>query len=108
MSALPADQDGVVEQATLTIALEHQDEFEAALGRGLLVLEQAAGFRWARLLHQIEDAEAYVLLVGWDSVECHVDGFVKSELFAAWRAEITPYLAGRPAVAHYALGPSIG
>ena len=90
----------VVEQATLTTTGEG-DAFEAALTRGLRVLAKADGFQWVQVLRQIEDPTVYVLLVGWDDVASHTEGFVGSELFAQWRAEIGAFLAGPATVAHH-------
>ena len=97
----------VVEQAILTVTAGDEPAFELALERGFEVLARADSFCWAQALHQIEDPTTYVLLIGWDSVEAHTEGFVRSDLFGLWRAEIGPYLTGRATVAHHTLGPVV-
>ncbi|MCZ4585961.1 antibiotic biosynthesis monooxygenase [Rhodococcus opacus] len=90
-----------VEQAALTVRPGTQPDFEVAVEKGIDILARADGFRWAHLLHGHEAPDTYVLLVGWDSVEHHTVGFAGSELFVEWRAQIAPFLAGAPTVAHY-------
>ncbi|WP_243060967.1 antibiotic biosynthesis monooxygenase family protein [Nocardioides sp. SR21] len=103
-----ADRSCVVEHAALTVAADDATAFEEALQRGFEVLARADGFCWAQALHQVEDPTTYVLLIGWDSVEAHTEGFVRSDLFGLWRAEIGPYLTARAIVTHHVLGPTVG
>ncbi|MGW1026361.1 antibiotic biosynthesis monooxygenase family protein [Streptomyces sp. NPDC002577] len=91
----------VVEHAELTVAAGREAEFEAAFDEGRKVLAEADGFRWAELLRCEERPQAYLLLVGWESVEAHTVGFRESERFQRWRAVVGPFFAEPPAVEHY-------
>ena len=91
----------VVEHAQLTVAAGREDEFQEVFAKAREVLAQADGFRWAELLRCEERPRAFLLLVGWESVEAHTGGFRESERFGHWRALVGPFFAGPPAVEHY-------
>jgi heme-degrading monooxygenase HmoA len=92
----------VIEHAELAIAPGREADFEAAFTRGHQAIAQAPGYRWARLVRQVENPGSYLLLVGWDSLEAHTVGFRGSELFQQWRAAVGEFFAVPPAVTHYA------
>ena len=75
----------VVEHAEIRVLAGREQEFEQAFVRGHAVIREAAGYRWARLLRQAEDASTYLLLVGWDTLEAHTVDFRESERFTQWR-----------------------
>ena len=54
------------------------------------VIAQAPGFRFVRFSRGVERPSTYLLLVGWDSLEDHTDGFRGSDLFRQWRAQPAP------------------
>lgn len=91
----------VIEHADLAITPGRGAEFEAAFVRGHQVIAQATGYRWARIVRQVEDPNAYLLLVGWESVEAHTVDFRGSELFTQWRAIVSEFFASPPVVTHY-------
>ncbi|MEV5828026.1 antibiotic biosynthesis monooxygenase [Spirillospora sp. NPDC052242] len=91
----------IVEHAELGIVPGREEEFEEAFARGHRVIAQATGYRWARLVRQVENPGTYLLLVGWDSLEAHTIGFRDSPLFQEWRATVGEFFATAPAVTHY-------
>ena len=91
----------VLERAHIAIEPGSERDFEAAVERAEHVFAQAAGFRSLRLLRGIELPSSYLLLIEWDSLEDHVQGFRESELFVRWRELVGPYFAEAPEVAHY-------
>ncbi len=92
----------VVEHVDIAVTPGREEEFEAAFTRGRAVVAKSEGFRWARLVRQIEAPSSYLLLIGWDTLEAHTVGFRESELFAQWRAIVGPFFATPPTVVHYA------
>jgi heme-degrading monooxygenase HmoA len=44
-----------------------------------------------RLTRGVENPDRFVLLVEWDSLEAHTEGFRGSERFSRWRAIIDPH-----------------
>ncbi|MFJ9535815.1 antibiotic biosynthesis monooxygenase family protein [Streptomyces sp. NPDC101225] len=96
----------VVEHAQLTVAAGREDEFQEVFGTAREVLAEADGFRWAELLRCEERPRAFLLLVGWESVEAHTAHFRGSARFGRWRELVGPFFAEPPAVEHYReLGP---
>lgn len=49
----------------------------------------------------VESPSRFVLLIEWDSVEAHEQGFRETERFGAWRAAIGPFFAKPPVVEHF-------
>ena len=92
----------IVEHAEFTIVPGREDEFIAAFPQARAVISRADGFRWVELHQGIERTNTFLLLVGWESLEAHVDGFRSSDLFTAWRAVIGPFFAEQPRVEHFA------
>lgn len=91
----------VVEHAELAVEAGREAEFQEVFGTAREVLAGADGFRWAELLRCEERPSAFLLLVGWESVEAHTVGFRESERFTRWRALVGPFLAAPPAVEHH-------
>jgi heme-degrading monooxygenase HmoA len=77
------------------------DAFEAAYREARAILAGTQGCRSVRMTHGIESPERFVLLVEWDSVEVHEQGFRATERFTRWRALIGPWFAGPPRVEHF-------
>ena len=91
----------VVEHALMAITPGDEDRFAAALDEALGVITSAPGCRSARVLRGVESPSTFLLLVEWDSVEAHTEGFRSSELFARWRALVSPFWVELPVVEHF-------
>lgn len=65
------------------------------------VLVTTPGCHTARMTHGIESPNRYVLMVEWDSVECHEQNFRQTDRFTQWRGAIGPFFAGPPVVEHF-------
>lgn len=92
----------ILEHALLRIVPGAEDAFEQAFAEARIVVAQAPGYRSLSLWRGIEDPESYRLLIVWDSVEAHIEGFRGSELYARWSALLRPHFAEPPAVSHAA------
>lgn len=91
----------ILERAIFAIKPGSEQDFEAAMEEAKEVLAQAGGFRSFRLSRGIEQPSTYLLLIEWDTLEDHTQGFRESELFVRWRELIGSYFAAAPAVEHY-------
>lgn len=60
-----------------------------------------AGFGTLRLKRCIEEPSQYLLLVEWERLEDHVDGFRNSPDYDRWRALLHHFYEPFPAVQHY-------
>ncbi len=91
----------ILERAVLVVTPGTEPEFEAAMEQAKEVIAQAPGFRSLRLQRGIEQPSTYLLLVEWETIEDHTQGFRESERFVRWRELIGPYFAAAPEVEHY-------
>jgi heme-degrading monooxygenase HmoA len=90
----------VLEIAELTIQAGREAEFAAAYHEAVKEIEATEGFRSARMTQGIETPTRFVLLVEWDTVEAHTEGFRNSDRYPRWRALISPFFAADPQVQH--------
>jgi heme-degrading monooxygenase HmoA len=91
-----------VEHAELTVDPEQAEQFLAAFEEGRRAIARSPGYLWSELLRGVERPDAFLLRVGWESVEAHTEVFRSSGLYTQWRAAVSPYFAKPPAVEHYA------
>lgn len=98
----------VVEHVALAITPGREHEFEEAFARGLEVIKSAGGYRWSRLMRQVEAPSMYVLFVGWETLESHTVDFRNSQLFEQWRSAVGHFFDQPPVMGHYVLSCSDG
>ena len=98
----------VLELAEIVLAPGTQAEFERAFEQAQRVVAQAPGFRGLQLWHSVERPDVYRLLISWDTVEAHTQGFRESALFVEWRRLIGGYFAQPPSVEHGTLVAETG
>ncbi|MGP3769711.1 antibiotic biosynthesis monooxygenase family protein [Streptomyces sp. SDT5-1] len=91
----------IIEHAELTIDAGTEEKFLAAFAEAREVISEADGFLWVKLHRGVERPCTFLLLVGWESVEAHTEGFRASERFTRWRSLIGPYFATAPVVEHF-------
>jgi heme-degrading monooxygenase HmoA len=91
----------VLEIAMLEITPGSENAFEEAYGQVKREVAESPGCRSMRLVRGIESPSRFVLMVEWDSVEAHEQGFRATERFGRWRAGIGPHFAQPPQVEHY-------
>lgn len=92
----------VTEHAFIAVRPGAETEFESVLPDALAVISAAPGCASARMLRGVERPSTFLLLVEWESVTAHTEGFRSSEAFTRWRSIIGPYLDGQPDVEHFA------
>jgi heme-degrading monooxygenase HmoA len=94
----------ILELADIRILPGKQQEFDAAIQRGLdTVIAKAKGFHGYKVNKGIESPERYVLMIFWETLENHTVDFRQSEAFAEWRSIVGPYFAAAPVVEHFDL-----
>lgn len=91
----------IIEHAWLPVTPGREDEFAAAMREALPIIEAADGCHGAELRQQVEDPTRFLLIVRWESVEAHMEGFRTSEAFATWRALTHPFYRETPSVTHF-------
>jgi heme-degrading monooxygenase HmoA len=92
----------ITEHATLTILPGREQEFERLFTDQVGdVFARAPGFVSIELHRSVERPSTFVMRVGWESLEAHVNDFRESALFTEWRALAGPFFAEPPSVEHF-------
>ena len=94
----------ILELADIRIQPGKQQEFDAAIQRGLdTVISKSKGFCGYKVNKGIESPERYILMIFWETLENHTVDFRQSPAFAEWRSIVGPYFAAPPVVEHFNL-----
>jgi heme-degrading monooxygenase HmoA len=91
----------ILEHARLDVQVGQQDAFEAAFSQAIPLIMGAPGFRSLRLLRCVEIEHNYLLLVQWDSIADHEQGFRGSAAYQEWKALLHHFYDPFPVVEHY-------
>jgi len=91
----------VLEHAPLRVRPGRTAAFEAAMREALPLIAAAPGFRGARVSRSVESPETYLLLVGWESVAAHEEGFRASTAYGRWRDLLHRFYDPHPVVEHH-------
>ncbi|TQK71188.1 MULTISPECIES: antibiotic biosynthesis monooxygenase [unclassified Nocardioides] len=91
----------ILEHAVLPVLPGQETEFEAAFGRARTIISSMPGFRSLALRRSLESPNLYLLLVEWDTVEDHTQGFRGSPQYDEWRALLHRFYDPFPVVEHF-------
>jgi heme-degrading monooxygenase HmoA len=91
----------VLEVAPLQIRSGEESAFEAAFAKAQAILASMSGYRSHELQRCLERPREYLLLVRWDSLAAHVEGFRGSPRYAEWKDLLHHYYDPFPIVSHY-------
>lgn len=91
----------VTELAILDVKPGQETEFEAAFDEAKAIISSASGFKWLDLGRCLEQPGRYVLLVGWERLEDHTEGFRRSPEYTEWRQLLHHFYDPFPTVEHY-------
>jgi heme-degrading monooxygenase HmoA len=98
----------ILEAAFLQVRAGESRAFEAAFGEAQRIISSMPGYRSHELQRCLEREGQYLLLVRWDSVAAHEEGFRKSPQYQQWRQLLHHFYDPFPSVFHYeqiAAGP---
>jgi heme-degrading monooxygenase HmoA len=90
----------ILEHALLDVVPGREAAFEEAFEEARPLIAATAGFRSLRLGRCVERPARYLLLVEWDRLEDHTEGFRGS--YDGWRRLLHPFYDPVPLVEHYA------
>jgi heme-degrading monooxygenase HmoA len=91
----------ILEHACLDVLPGEVQQFEEAFGRAQTIISSMPGFRSLRLERCLETPARYVLLVEWDRLEDHTEGFRGSPQYQEWRGLLHHFYDPFPVVEHY-------
>ena len=91
----------ILEVAILRVRPGRSDAFEAAFAEAQGIIAASPGYQRHELRRCVETADQYLLLVWWDSVESHTEGFRRSPEYQRWRELLHHFYDPFPTVEHY-------
>ena len=91
----------ILEQAVLDVRPGRADDFEVAFSRAKAIVSAAPGFRGLTLSRCVERPDTYLLLVRWDTLEDHTEGFRGSAQYQEWKRLLHHFYDPFPTVEHY-------
>ncbi len=91
----------ILEQAVLDVRPGQTDAFEVAFSKAKTIISAMPGFRRLTLSRCVERPDAYLLLVQWDTLEDHTEGFRGSAQYQEWRRLLHHFYDPFPTVEHY-------
>ncbi|MEU3015230.1 antibiotic biosynthesis monooxygenase family protein [Nocardia asteroides] len=91
----------IIEHAVLPVRSGHADAFEAAFAQAYPIIAGMPGFGGLSLSRCVEQPDNYLLLVRWEQLSDHTEGFRGSPEYQRWRALLHHFYDPFPVVDHY-------
>ena len=91
----------VLEVAILNVRAGESAHFEAAFRDAQKIIAASPGYQRHELRRCLEAADQYLLLVWWDDLESHTEGFRGSPAYQRWRELLHHFYDPFPTVEHY-------
>ena len=93
----------ILEIATFDIVPGREEGFEEAFAVAQEIIISMPGYLSHQLQRCIENSSRYVLLVKWETLEAHTDGFRNSPEYQEWKKLLHHFFKPFPAVEHFNL-----
>ena len=91
----------ILEVAILDVIAGHEADFEKSFTEAERIICAMNGYLAHELKRCIEKPSRYILLVSWERLENHTEGFRGSPEYEEWRALLHRYYDPLPDVEHY-------
>jgi heme-degrading monooxygenase HmoA len=91
----------ILEIAMLSVIPGRTEEFEKAFAEAKPIIASMPGFVSLELQRCLESANRYALLVRWEKLEDHTQGFRNSPQYQQWKALLHHFYDPFPTVEHY-------
>jgi heme-degrading monooxygenase HmoA len=91
----------ILEHALLPVVPGQEQQFERAFAQALPLISSQAGFIDLALSRCVEEPGRYLLLVHWERLEDHTQGFRGSPEYSQWRDLLHRFYAPFPTVQHF-------
>ena len=101
-------EEPVLEVALLDVRTGQEPAFEDAFRKAQAIIASMPGYRSHELQRCVERANRYVLLVRWDTLEAHTQGFRGSPQYQQWKALLHHFYDPFPVVEHYVPVSGVG
>ncbi len=91
----------IIEHALLQVRPGEEAAFEVAMAKARPLIAASPGFQGIEVRPAAERPGLYLLLVRWDSIADHRDGFRKSDRYEQWRALLHSFYDPMPSVDYF-------
>ena len=91
----------ILEVAILNVIPGQEDEFLNAFSKAQGIISKMSGYISHQLKRCIENASQFILLVEWEKLTDHTDGFRKSKEYQEWKSLLHHFYDPFPTVEHY-------
>ena len=91
----------ITEHAVLEVIPGREDEFVESMDRAKAIIAASPGFMSLRVERCVERPSRFLLLVEWERLEDHTEGFRGSAGYDDWRAALHHFYDPFPVVEHY-------
>ncbi|HEX3946324.1 MAG TPA: antibiotic biosynthesis monooxygenase [Acidimicrobiales bacterium] len=91
----------ILEHAVLDITPGREAEFEDAFALAKSLIASSPGFLALRLSRGLEQPNRYLMLVEWETLEDHLEGFRRSDAYGEWRQLLHHFYSPTPVVEHF-------
>jgi heme-degrading monooxygenase HmoA len=91
----------ITEHALLEVVAGRETEFVAAMERAKALIAETPGFVSLRVERCLERPKCFLLLVAWERLEDHTEGFRGSSVYEQWREALHHFYDPFPVVEHF-------
>ena len=91
----------ILEVAILNIIPGQEDAFLKAFSEAKAIISKMAGYSSHQLKRCVEDASRFILLVEWEKLSDHTEGFRGSQEYQEWKRLLHHFYHPFPTVEHY-------
>jgi len=91
----------ITEHVLLPVIPGQEDEFMAAMEAAKWIIAASPGFIALSVQRCIEQPSQFLLLVQWETLADHMEGFRGSEAYGRWRAALHHFYDPFPVVEHF-------
>ena len=91
----------IIEHAVLPVIAGREEAFESAFSEARQLIASSDGFISLRLSRCLERPNVYLLLVEWESVTAHTEGFRGSPAYQVWKSLLHHFYDPFPSVEHF-------
>ena len=93
----------ILEVAVLNVIPGQEDDFLKAFSKAKDIIASMAGYISHQLKRCIENTNQFILLVEWEKLTDHTEGFRQSKEYQEWKALLHHFYDPFPVVEHYHL-----
>lgn len=91
----------ILEHVVLPVIPGRESEFLDAFAQARPLIESSPGFLGLELHRGIERSHEFLMLVRWETLEAHTEGFRGSPAYVRWRGLLHHFYEPFPEVVHF-------